>query len=454
MDLLKKIKALIARGWASKAEKAEIKAKLKELDGDEQEVVAPEAEQVDALPESEDEANEDETKSLVKGLFADAKDNLEKSIYNKLTADVTKFLNDQKELQEKKAGIYHKDIQAKRKSTNDYLRKFLSATLADDVNALEKIAGISRKELTTDANGSPYGGYAVDSELSAEIRHLMTEYGVFRKESMAVQLSKDSYRANNLVTDCVVYWVDEGDVIGSTEVVLGQKSLELKKLGAIVTLTTELLEEQELDLFGFIAGRVAENLAKAEDLAFFNGDGTSTYGSFTGLLKSTTIGKVTMAGTTFASADADDFLDMQDALPAGAQANAKYYMHRSIRSLVRKLKDPVTGIYIYSRPGEGMPATLWDKPIVDVEAMPTASNTGANKAFVLYGDLKKATIFGYRGAISAKRFDAGLVKSVDGNSDINLITTDREAIRWTEKVGYIEIVPSAVVKLVTATASA
>jgi HK97 family phage major capsid protein len=105
---------------------------------------------------------------------------------------------------------------------------------------------------------------------------------------------------------------------------------------------------------------------------------------------------------------------------------------------------------IYQNPGQGLPATLWNKPVVLVEGMPTSAQTAVSTSFVLFGDLKKTTILGYKGAISADRFNAGVVRNVADSGDINLITSDREAIRWVERVGYIAILPTAVTRLKTA----
>lgn len=346
---------------------------------------------------------------------------------------------------EKKAGVYHPDLRGKRKQMSDHMREFAGALLGGDETKL--------KEMTSDQTGSPFAGYTVDSELSAEIRHLITEYGVARREMMAIPLTKGSYKANNLATDITVYWVDEGSVINSSQVVLGQEELTLKKLGVIVTLTAELLEDTEIDFVSFLASRVAEGFAQAEDEAFFKGDGTSSFGSFTGLLNATDVNEVTLTGTTFASMDAEDLLDMVDETPSGALANAKYYYHRTIKSIIRKLNDN-EGAYIYQAPSAQGPATVWGYPEVLVEAMPDKNDTAADTSFVLFGDLRKTAILGFNSAIKASRFNAGVVRNVADDSDINLITTDREAIRWTERVGYIRIIPTAVTKLTTAAASA
>lgn len=441
--LLKLLKSLLAQGFATKADKAAVRKMVDDLEDEEKDVVKDDVEKVDGLPEEKEGASDDEITKQLKILLGGVKDEAIAAVQDQ----VKSWITEQKDLMAKRAGVYAPEVDKDgRKRMNKWTREFMRALVGGNTDKI-------LKELSTDATGSPYGGYVVDSELSAEIRHLITEYGVARREMMAIQLSKHSYKANDLVTDVTVYWVDEESAIQSTQVVLGQETLELKKIGAIVTLTSELIEDEEIDLASFIATRVAEGFAKKEDLAFFDGDGTSTYGSFTGLLRNSSVNEVTMAGTTFASMDADDLLDMIDATPSGALANGKFYLHRTIMSIVRKLKDDQNQ-YLYQRPSEAGPGNVWGYPVVMVEAMPAKTATAANKSFVLFGDLKKACIFGYKGAIKANMFNAGIVRNVANNGDINLITSDRQAIRWTERCGYVAILPTAVTKLTTAAASA
>ena len=84
--------------------------------------------------------------------------------------------------------------------------------------------------------------------------------------------------------------------------------------------------------------------------------------------------------------------------------------------------------------------------------MPARTATAVSRAFILFGDLRQACIFGYKDGIEFARFDAGLVRNVANSADINLITTDRQAIRWTQRVGYIRVIPTAVTRLRTAAA--
>lgn len=80
MDLLKKLKALIAKGFATAEEKSAILALVKELPADEQETIKEETDQVEKLPEeapadsAEDDAEDEEAaKSIIKKLTAEIK---------------------------------------------------------------------------------------------------------------------------------------------------------------------------------------------------------------------------------------------------------------------------------------------------------------------------------------------------------------------------------------------
>lgn len=380
---------------------------------------------------SEEDEEVEETKNLIKDFVGKEVEKRFSNYDESIKAEIKSFIAEQKELMAKKAGAYQPEVKEQKEFCNKYFRGLAKSLLMNDNTIL--------KEMTTDATGSPYSGYTVDSQLSAEIRSLVTEYGVARKEMSTIQLTKNSYKANELITDVIVYWVAEGNAISSGQIVLGQNELELKKLGAIVCLTNELIADEEIDLFGYISRRVAQGFAKAEDEACFIGDGTATYGKFTGLLNSSSVNTVTMAGTTFASMDADDLLDMITASPQAVRGTGKFYMNFGILNLIRKLKT-TDGVYIYQEPSENGPATIWGRPVVIVEVMPNISDSASNTPFVIFGDLKQGCIFGFKGGIEAMKFDSGLIKDVAGTGTINLITEDRQAIRLTERFGYIQVI--------------
>lgn len=392
----------------------------------------------DTEPVSDEAAVQKQLDEMLSKAVAGIKEDSDKKLAEKFEA----WKKEQDELAAKRAGLQNTDVKSKRAALNERTRKFVTALISNDVAVLKDMS-------TTDNKG----GYTIDSELNAEIQHIVTNYGVARRNMTVVTLSKGDLKMNNLATDLSVYWTDEAAAKTSSDVVLGQVTLALKKLAVIVPMTEELLEDSEIDLVGFLTARIAEGMAEKEDAAFFTGDGSAGFGSFTGLLNDANINVVTMGGTTFAGVTADDLLDMQDATPAGVLANCKYYMHRSIMSLVRTLKSN-DGHYIYQPPAEAGPSTIWGYPVELVEVMPDQSDTAADTAFVLFGDLRKACWLGTKGGLTVKVADQAVVRNTANNADINTFRQDMVALRVVERVGYVVVLPTAVTVLKTAEASA
>jgi HK97 family phage major capsid protein len=350
---------------------------------------------------------------------------------------------EQEELSAKRAGLQNSEVKDKRSALNATVRKFITALQSND--------GAVLKELSEGTDNK--GGYTVPTEISYEIEHLMTQYGVARREMFVTPMTSDTLKINNLATDVSVYWTDEATAKTSSDVVLGQVTLSLKKIAVIVPMSDELLEDTAVDIVGFLTERIAEKMAEKEDLAFFKGDGSGTYGSFTGILKNTSTNSVTMTGTGFSSLDCDDLIDMEDATPAGVLANSKYFMHRTILNVVRKLKSGTTQEYIFSPATQGAPAMVNGYPVVKVEAMPAIGDSAANTAFVLFGDMRKACWLGYKGGLKIAISSEATVRNTAGNADIDLFRSDMTALRVVERVGYVAVLPTAVTRLKTNSAS-
>ncbi|MFA5091696.1 MAG: phage major capsid protein [Candidatus Paceibacterota bacterium] len=428
--------ALVAKGFAT----AEDRAKLSELAGSDDKALEL-MKNVDTLPT--EQVNEDDVQKQLSELLAKSTAEIKTSLEKEMKVKMDAWVKEQKELMTKRAGLYNPEIKAARKEQNVKMRKFLSALMVNDHSVL--------KDLSSGTDNK--GGYLVDSQLEAEVQHLVTQYGIARREMTVVTLSKGDLKLNNLATDINVYWTDEAAAKTSSDVTLGQVTLALKKISVIVPMTDELLEDEEFDIVGFLQERIAEGMAKKEDQAFANGDGTSTYGSFTGFLQNAGVNVVTMAGSTFSSIDADDLIDMQDATPQGALANAKYHLHRTILSYIRKLKD-TTGQYVYQPASNGSPATLCGYPVVLWEAFPAKGDTAAATAFVAFGDLRKACWLGTKGGLTVAISNEATVRNTAASADINLFRQDMTALRVVERVGYVVVIASAITVLKTAAASA
>ena len=393
---------------------------LKNKDGEEQEEVEEEQEDVVAEVKS---ILDDKLKIAVNEVKSETKSELEESM--------KRYIDEQKEVAEKKAGLYHEDVKPSRKALNESVKRHVNVVLGRDA-----------EPLSTDVNAD--GGYTVDEELDAEIRLLVEEYGVARQEFFVTPMEKGAWKGNHLVTDVASAWVDEGDEFSTDAIEIGQKSLELKKLGVIVAMTNELLADSEVDLTRFVTERVAQEFAKKEDEAGFIGDESSTYGGFKGVLidelgDESNVYQLDAGKTKASDSKLDDILKAKDKL-SGTNLNPKVYMNRTMKTQFRLEKDD-DGAYIFAPNGEQ--DTLWGMPVVEVEVLPEADDETAEKAIMVVGDLNRSTIMGYKGGFTIDEFTTGTIKDSDGSGTINLLTSDRKAVRFKERVGFLNMLPGA-----------
>ena len=356
---------------------------------------------------------------------------------------VEKFVEGAKEA--RKTAI---DTGAKEKKGQDNTRAFIKALLSGDK--------VGAKALTTSTSGSDpddaQAGLLIPVELRNEVlRIAQTQFGLARRDMFYLPFSGPGNSRNipTLGTSVSVFWTGEGAKKRSTQPSFDLVNQTLKKLAAIVPMTEEILEDSLIDLNALLGQLFAEAIAKEEDLQFFTGTGSP----WTGLLNNGQLNQVAQASGDPTQLTADDLLDMIDATPTGALNGAKFYMHRSILSVIRKLKG-TDGQYIYQNPGAGLPATVWNYPLETSDAFPALTDVGTGDAYILFGNLKQGAIFGDKQSIRIKMLDQATVGDTDGTDSgsnaqtaINLAEQDMVALRIVERVGYVVALPKAMTVL-------
>lgn len=443
-DLLAK---LLAKGFATKSEQAEVATAVEGADDATKAELATEIAEVAKLPEeSEDNLDEEALKALVTGRVNEIAKSATEKAFEKMSDElVSKFMAGVKE--NRKTAVATPVAKGKFEES----KSFFKSLFQNDMASL-KASGY----LDTATPGT--AGYLVPpAEFIAEVYRIAeTEYGVARREMRYIPKSGagDTITVPALGTSVSSFWTGQGSTKTSTEPSFNLPTVTLKKLAAIVPWTDEFEEDMGVNAIQLLATLFAESLAKMEDEAFFKGDGTSTYGGFTGILNTATTNDVTLASASIEDLTAEKLLDMQDETPAGALQGAKYYMHRSVLSIVRKLRtNNGTGDFIYQAPGAGQPATIWNYPVEIVEAMPSVSDDDADTAFVIFGNLKNTCIISDKGNIALKVFDSGVVRNVGNSADLNLITQDMKALRVVRRVGFTVALPKGITVLKTGASS-
>jgi HK97 family phage major capsid protein len=190
-------------------------------------------------------------------------------------------------LPEVKAG-YHVEVvedeadKAAKENPFKSMGEFLTA-----VKTATTYGNVDKRLLPTKATGANEaigsdGGFLIPEYMTAGVYERM--YGV---GSLLSLVQRDPVSGNNMIVNAVdetsrvngsrhggvtTYWLEEAGSITASKPKLRQISLKLKKVGALVYATDELLEDQSF-MASFLSRVVPDELRFATEDAIFNGDG-------------------------------------------------------------------------------------------------------------------------------------------------------------------------------------
>lgn len=391
-------------------------------------------------PEGDEEETEELDEKAIKSLVGDAvKEAIEKKVDGIAEGLIKKFQDGIKTNRSK----IHSEKTVDEKKGDMNTREFMKALGSKDKEILQKYVDTSETGAAA--------GYTIPEELLAEVLRIAEDqYGLARRDMFNLPFSGpgNTRKIPTLSSALSVVWTDEAESKTSKQPTFSVVTQTLKKLAVIIPFTEEILEDSAINLTQLVATLVAEAISKEEDNQFFAGTGSP----WTGVLNTAGVNTVTMGtgDTAFTNVDADDLLDMQDSTPSGALAGAKYYMHRTVYNVIRKLKTD-DGAYLVTKPTDGAPAMLWNYPIELSDAFPSVSETAEDTAFILFSNLKKSCIFGDKQQIRVKMLDQATITDTDGETSINLAEQDMVAMRFVERVGFVVGLATAITVLKTNT---
>lgn len=116
------------------------------------------------------------------------------------------------------------------------------------------------------------GGYLVPDEFERRIIKALKDRNVLRSLATVIP-TKRLLKIPVAVGEGQAYWVTEEGLIPSSDCCFDQLQLDAHKLGCMIRVSDELLEDSTFDIAGYIADSFAERLLAAEEEAFLDGDG-------------------------------------------------------------------------------------------------------------------------------------------------------------------------------------
>lgn len=298
------------------------------------------------------------------------------------------------------------------------------------IKALYKrdIHGEVTKDLDTSTDES--GEELVPEYFGSEVIRIAGKYGVARNNARVISLPGKTFSLPTMGS-VVAYRTDEKGAIVASSPKTGQLVFTAKKLASMVIVTTELIEDANIDILNYLAQLCGEAVAKKEDeWAFLGLAGTE------GIFRNATVQVYTLGSgdTTYAKLDFDDIAGALALLDDAVVDNAVIAGSWSVFNALRVTKDEDKN-YIYQNPGAGMPNTIWGLPFVKSTVFPktTQSTSQADAPFMAIYDPRYLMI-GDRRSLTLEFSKEATVHSSEGDTLINLFEQDMVAIKVTERL--------------------
>lgn len=157
------------------------------------------------------------------------------------------------------------------------LTGFIQSVARKDHSFLKKHAIATEKQFKAlGINPATAGGYLVDPEQSDQIIEILREQGKLFNVVRTVPMNSDVLNIPKLTGGVTASWVGENSSITAGDTTFGQVQLVTKKLGILVQISNELLDDASPDVDGLIRQDMVSATNNELDRVILRGSGTSS----------------------------------------------------------------------------------------------------------------------------------------------------------------------------------
>lgn len=240
------------------------------------------------------------------------------------------------------------------------------------------------------------GGYLVPDEFEHTLVEALQEENIFRKLAHIIQTASGDRKIPVVASKGTASWVDEEGSITESDDSFCQVSIGAYKLGTLIKVSNELLNDSVFPLEGYISKEFARRIGAKEEDSFFTGDGD---GKPVGIFHSTGGAQVGVTAASTSAITADEIIDLFYSLGASYRKKAVWVLNDATVKSIRKLKDG-NGNYLW-QPAltADTPDTLLGRPVYTSASVPTIAS-GAK--VIAFGDFSFYWIADRQGRIFKK----------------------------------------------------
>lgn len=224
------------------------------------------------------------------------------------------------------------------------------------------------------------GGYLVPDEFERTLIDGLQENNIFRTLAHVIRTTSGDRKIPVVASHGSASWVDEEGAYTESDDTFGQITIGAFKLGTMIKVSEELLNDSIFDIQTYLATEFARRIGNREEESFINGDGV---GKPTGILNATGGADVGVTAAATAAITADELINLYHSLPVPYRKKAVWLMNDSTVQAIRKLKDS-NGQYLW-QPSlvAGTPDMILGCPVKVSRYMPELA---AGKKTVAFGD--------------------------------------------------------------------
>ena len=224
------------------------------------------------------------------------------------------------------------------------------------------------------------GGYLVPDEYERTLVEALEEENIFRQMAKVIKTSSGDRKIPVVASKGTASWIDEEGAIPESDDAFGQVSIGAYKLGTMIKVSEELLNDSVFDLQSYISREFARRIGAREEEAFFNGDGK---GKPLGVLAATGGAETGVTAASATAVTADELMDLYYSLKSPYRKKSMWVLNDSTIKAIRKLKDN-NGQYLWQPSlAAGTPDMILGRPIKTSAYMP-AMDAGAKT--IAFGD--------------------------------------------------------------------
>lgn len=268
------------------------------------------------------------------------------------------------------------------------------------------------------------GGYLVPAPLAQEVWRILPDVSVMRRVGRTVPMSSQTLALNSLTGQPKPYWIAEYANKTTTSADFSQATLTAYKLVALLPVTHELLMDANIDLARFVIQVFAEEIGRAEDKAFFTGNGTTRPKG----INQETLTSISAGG----SVSMDDIIALIDSVPSRISQSPRtaFVGNRYVKRILRQLKDSNNN-YIWrdssvgrmSGQTERLPDTLYGYPFYEQNDLAQSELYFGDWSYYIIGDRQQITVSSTDEGGDAWRRDATEFKAVERVAGTTVLTT-------------------------------